>query len=58
MVTIGADFSLFPNSSYIEFQDDRDNPSSSWEWYPGTRPNESGQGGGSLLISPYLSVNF
>ena len=58
MVTIGADFSLFPNSSYIEFQDDRDNPSSSWEWYPGTRPNESGQGGGSLLISPYLSLNF
>ena len=49
---------LYPNNSSIEFQDKRDNLESTWNWYPGSRPDESGEGGGSLLIAPYVTVNF
>ena len=58
MVNLGMDCTLYPNNSSVEFQDDRNDPSSKWEWYPGTRPDAEGEGGGSLLISPYISVNF
>jgi hypothetical protein len=58
MVNVGMDCTLYPNSSFIKFQDDRNDPNSKWEWYPGSRPDETGEGGGSLLISPYISVNF
>ena len=58
MVNFGMDCTLYPNNSSVEFQDDRSDPSSKWEWYPGTRPDAEGKGGGSLLISPYISVNF
>jgi len=58
MVNLGMDCTLYPNNSFIEFQDDRNDPKSKWEWYPGVRPNETGEGGGSLLISPYITVNF
>jgi len=58
MVNLGMDCTLYPNNSFIEFQDDRNDPKSKWEWYPGARPNETGEGGGSLLISPYITVNF
>ena len=58
MVNLGMDCTLYPNNSSVEFQDDRNDPSSKWEWYPGARPDAEGKGGGSLLISPYISVNF
>ena len=58
MVNLGLDFSLYPHNSFIEFQDDRNDPESKWKWYPGSRPDEQGKGGGSLLIAPYLTVNF
>ncbi len=58
MVNLGMDCTLYPNNSFIEFQDDRDDPKSSWKWYPGTGPDENDKKGGSLLISPYISVNF
>ena len=61
MVNLGMDCTLYPNNSFITFQDDRDNPNSTWDWYPGMKPEiEDGslKGGGSLLISPYISVNF
>ena len=57
MVNLGLDWTLYPNNSFIEFQDNRNDPSSKYEWYPGARPDE-GKGGGSLMISPYISVNF
>tara|TARA_B100001113_G_scaffold242526_1_gene199507 strand:- start:1956 stop:3701 length:1746 start_codon:yes stop_codon:yes gene_type:complete len=57
MVNLGLDCTLYPNNSFIEFQDNRNDPSSKYEWYPGARPDE-GKGGGSLMISPYISVNF
>ena len=58
MVNLGMDCTLYPNSSSVEFQDNRNDPSSKWDWYPGARPDAEGKGGGSLLISPYISVNF
>ena len=58
MVNVGMDCTIYPNNSFIKFQDDRDDPNSKWEWYPGSRPDETGEGGGSLLISPYITVNF
>tara|TARA_B100001093_G_scaffold487549_1_gene523900 strand:- start:441 stop:2189 length:1749 start_codon:yes stop_codon:yes gene_type:complete len=58
MVNFGMDCTLYPSNSFIEFQDNRNNPNSKWSWYPGLRPDETDKGGGSLLISPYISVNF
>jgi len=58
MVNIGMDCTLYPNNSFVEFQDNRNDISSSWKWYPGLRPDQDGNGGGSFLISPYVSVNF
>ncbi len=57
MVNLGIDCTLYPNNSYIEFTDKRDSESK-WQWYPGSRPDELGDGGGTLLISPYITVNF
>ena len=57
MVSLGIDCTLYPNNSFIEFQDSRSDLTSKYTWYPGFRPVE-GEGGGSLLISPYISVNF
>jgi hypothetical protein len=52
MVNLGVDCTLYPKKSSITFQDKRDNPESPpWKWYPGTS-------GGSLLIAPYVTVNF
>lgn len=58
MINIGMDCTLYPNNSFIEFQDSRKDPSSKWKWFPGFRPDEQDRGGGSFLISPYVSVNF
>ena len=58
MVNLGVDLALYPNNSFIEFQDNRSDPESKWKWYPGSRPDEQGKGGGSLIIAPYLTVNF
>ncbi|MBL51264.1 MAG: hypothetical protein CMG57_04840 [Candidatus Marinimicrobia bacterium] len=57
MVNLGLDCTLYPNNSFIEFTDKRDSESK-WQWYPGSRPDELGDGGGTLLISPYIAVNF
>ena len=57
MVSLGVDCTLYPNNSFIEFQNSRTDLNSKYKWYPGFRPVE-GEGGGSLLISPYISVNF
>ena len=58
MVNMGLDLTLYPNNSFIEFSDKRDDPESKWKWYPGSRPDEAGSGGGSMIISPYFTVNF
>ena len=58
MFNLGLDFTLYPNNSFIEFQDDRENPSSKWNWYPGKRPDSNGEGGGTFFISPYVTINF
>ena len=58
MVNIGLDLTLYPNNSFIEFSNKRDDPESKWKWYPGSRPDEAGSGGGSMIISPYFTVNF
>ena len=58
MVSIGMDCTLYPNNSFVEFQDNRNDISSNWKWYPGLKPDQDGNGGGSFLISPYVSVNF
>ena len=58
MINIGLDFTLYPRNSFINFKDKRYDSDSKWSWYPGLRPDEDGKGGGSLLISPYISVNF
>ena len=58
MVNLGVDCTLYPDNSKIEFQDKRDDLESTWNWYPGSRPDELGKGGGSLLIAPYVTVNF
>ncbi len=57
MVNVGMDLTLYPNSSKIEF-DNRDDSGSQWIWHPGFRPDENGENGGTLIISPYISVNF
>ena len=57
-VNIGFDCTLYPSNSFIEFQDSRKNADSKWPWHPGLRPNENKEGGGSLFLSPYISVNF
>ena len=57
MVNVGMDLTLYPKNSSIEFKDDRDSDST-WDWYPGFRPDENTNGGGTLIISPYISVNF
>ena len=58
MVNLGVDCTLYPNNSKIEFKDKRNDADSKWDWYPGSRPDELGDGGGSLIISPYITVNF
>ena len=51
MVNLGFDCTLYPKNSSIIFEDKRDYLESKWEWHPGTS-------GGSLLIAPYVTVNF
>lgn len=58
MIHLGMDVTLYPSNSFIEFQDDRNNPDSKWKWYPGSRPDEQDQGGGTLFFSPYITINF
>ena len=58
MVNVGLNLTLYPNNSFVEFNDRRDDSESKWKWYPGSRPDEAGSGGGSLIISPYFTVNF
>ncbi len=58
MFNLGLDFTLYPDNSSIEFQDNRDNSSSKWNWYPGNIPNSNGEGGGTFFISPYVTINF
>ena len=58
MINIGLDCSLYPNNSFIDFKDNRNNSASKWKWYPGSRPDENDEGGGSFFLSPYISVNF
>ena len=58
MVNLGIDCTLYPNNSKIEFQDDRNEPNSKWSWYPGIIPATEGNRGGTMFISPYISVNF
>ena len=58
MVNMGFDCTLYPNKSYVTFQDNRSSTSSLWKWYPGSRPDENNKGGGTIFISPYISVNF
>ncbi len=57
MFNLGMDCTLYPNNSYIEFQQKKGSDNK-WRWYPGLRPDENGKGGGSFMISPYVSVNF
>ena len=58
MVNLGLDLTIYPNNSFIEFTDKRDNPDSKWKWYPGNYPDQNGDGGGTMFILPYISVNF
>ena len=58
MFNLGLDFTLYPNNSSIEFQDNRENSLSKWNWYPGMRPDSNGEGGGTFFISPYITINF
>ena len=58
MFNLGLDFTLYPNNSSIEFQDNRENSLSKWNWYPGDIPNSNGEGGGTFFISPYITINF
>ena len=58
MVSVGMDITLYPSNSSVDFKDNRDNPSSKWTWYPGFRPDEKGENSGTMIISPYISVNF
>ena len=52
MVNLGVDCTLYPKNSSIIFEDTRDDlVESDWKWQPGTS-------GGSLLIAPYVTVNF
>ena len=58
MVSVGMDITLYPSNSSVDFKDNRDNPSSKWTWYPGFRPDENGENAGTMIISPFISVNF
>ena len=58
MVNMGFDCTLYPNNSFVTFQDNRSSAPSPWDWYPGSRPDENNKGGGTIFISPYISVNF
>ena len=58
MFNLGLNFTLYPNNSSIEFQDNRENSLSKWNWYPGKRPDSNGEGGGTFFISPYVTINF
>ena len=58
MVNVGMDLTLYPNNSKIEFIVDREDSGNKWTWYPGFRPDENFENGGTLIISPYISVNF
>ena len=58
MVSVGMDITLYPSNSSVDFKDNRDNPSSKWTWYPGFRPDEKGENAGTMIISPFISVNF
>ena len=58
MINIGMDLMLYPSNSFVEFKDDRDLPKSKWKWHPGFRPDGNDENGGTLMISPYISVNF
>jgi len=51
MVNLGVDCTLYPKNSSIIFEEKRDDLKSDWKWQPGTS-------GGSLLIAPYVTVNF
>ena len=55
---MGFDCTLYPNNSFVTFQDNRSSAPSPWDWYPGSRPDENNKGGGTIFISPYISVNF
>ena len=57
MVNVGMDLTLYPNNSLIEFED-RDDSGNKWTWSPGFGLDENGENGGTLIISPYISVNF
>tara|TARA_B100000003_G_scaffold196962_1_gene200484 strand:+ start:2371 stop:4140 length:1770 start_codon:yes stop_codon:yes gene_type:complete len=57
MINLGMDCFLYPNNSFVEFNDQREDQSSKWKWYPGSEP-DNGEGGGTFMISPYISVNF
>ena len=58
MVNVGMDMTLYPSNSFVEFRDGRDGASQSWFWYPGFRPDENGENAGTLIISPYIAINF
>ncbi len=57
MVNVGMDLTLYPNNSLIEFEE-RDDSGKKWTWSPGFGRDENGENGGTLIISPYISVNF
>jgi len=52
------DMTLYPSNSFVEFRDGRDDASDPWFWYPGFKPDENGENAGTLIISPYIAVNF
>ena len=58
MVNVGMDLTLYPSNSSVDFKDNRDDSDSKWTWYPGFRPDENGKKAGTMIISPYISVNF
>ena len=58
MVNIGADLTLYPKNSVVDFVDSRSNKDATWPWYPGYKSVGSDEGAGTLIISPYISVNF
>ena len=58
MVNVGMDLTLYPSNSSVEFKTSREKPITKWTWYPGFRPDENGKNAGTMIISPYISVNF
>ena len=57
MVNVGMDMTLYPNNSFVEFRDGRDDASDPWFWYPGFKPDENGEMWYFNNISIYR-VNF